>query len=200
MSRYGMIVDLGKCIGCNACTVACKVEHNTPNDLHFTKVLEGEVGEFPNAGRIFLPTQCNHCENPPCVPVCPTRASFKREDGIVLIDYDRCIGCGACILACPYDQRFAIVDERTVLHDDSTVFNNNASAAIPKGVMAKCDFCYHRVDDGGVPACVETCPTRARIFGEWDGGENSLRALASKYKAKGLLPEKGTRPNVLYIE
>ena len=200
MSKYGMIVDIQKCIGCNACTIACKVEHNTPNDMHYTQVLEHEVGVFPNSKRNFLPALCNHCEIPPCVPVCPTKASYTREDGIVLIDHDRCIGCGACILACPYDQRSKVEDERTVFHDGTTIFTNNANAAPPKGVATKCDFCYHRVDRGDVPACVETCPTSARIFGEWDGGEKPLRELAAKYNAKGLLPEKGTEPNVLYIE
>jgi len=103
-------------------------------------------------------------------------------------------------VACPYDQRSKVEDERTVFHDGTTIFTNNANAAPPKGVATKCDFCYHRVDRGDVPACVETCPTSARIFGEWDGGEKPLRELAAKYNAKGLLPEKGTEPNVLYIE
>jgi molybdopterin-containing oxidoreductase family iron-sulfur binding subunit len=200
MSKYGMIIDLQRCMGCNACTIACKVEHNTPNDMHYTKVLEAEVGKFPDSGRIFLPTLCNHCEEPPCVPVCPTRASYRRDDGIVLIDHDRCIGCGACILACPYDQRSPVEDERTVMHDGKTRFVNQAHATVPRGVATKCDFCYHRVDQGRQPACVETCPTRARIFGQWDGGKTPLRAIAAKYKAKGLLAEKGTDPNVLYID
>ncbi len=200
MAKYGMIIDLQKCIGCNACTVACKVEHNTPNDIHYTQVLEHEAGTYPDVSRTFLPTLCNHCENPPCVPVCPTKASYVREDGIVLIDHDRCIGCGACILACPYDQRTRVDDERTVFHDGLTSFINNANAAPPSGVATKCDFCYHRVDRGDLPACVETCPTRARIFGAWDEGETPLRQYLAGHSAQGLLPEKGTEPNVLYID
>jgi molybdopterin-containing oxidoreductase family iron-sulfur binding subunit len=195
-----MIIDLQRCIGCNACTIACKIEHNTPNDIHYTQVLETEVGKYPDAERIFLPTLCNHCEDPPCVPVCPTRASYVRDDGIVLIDHDRCIGCGACILACPYDQRSRVEDERTVLHDGTTQFINQAHATVPNGVAVKCDFCYHRVDQGLEPACVETCPTGARIFGQWDGGQTPLREVATKYEARGLLVEKGTNPNVLYID
>lgn len=195
-----MIIDLKKCVGCNACAIACKVEHNTPNNILYTKVLEKEVGKFPSATRIFYPTLCNHCEDPPCVPVCPTKASHQRDDGIVLIDYNRCIGCGACILACPYDQRVNVKDNRTVLPDNKTLFENYAHAKVPKGVTTKCDFCYHRVDKGNKPACVECCPTEARVFGEWESGDDPLIERVNRNNPHGLLEDKGTGPKVLYIE
>ena len=104
MSKYGMVMDLDRCIGCNACVIACKVEHNTAAGINFTKILEQETGTYPDAGRHFLPVMCNHCDDAPCIDVCPTRATYAREkDGIVLVDWDKCIGCGACVLACPYD-------------------------------------------------------------------------------------------------
>ena len=199
MSRYGMAIDLSRCNGCNACVVACKVEHNAPPGILPTKILEKEVGRYPDANRMFIPVLCNHCDNPPCVPVCPTKATYSRADGIVLIDWDRCIGCGACIQACPYDQRFYVKDNRTVHPDGEIRCVNPASFPIPTGVPVKCDFCFHRVDKGRQPACVETCPTRARIFGKLDEGEKPLNALISRNNARSLLEEMGTLPHVFYF-
>lgn len=199
MSRYGMAIDLSRCNGCNACVVACKVEHNAPPGILLTKILEKEVGRYPDANRMFIPVLCNHCDNPPCVPVCPTKATYARADGIVLIDWDRCIGCGACIQACPYDQRFYVKDNRTVHPDGEIPYHNPAAFRIPRGVPVKCDFCFHRVDKGRQPACVETCPTHARIFGKLDEGEKPLNALISRGDARTLLEEKGTLPHVFYF-
>jgi len=199
MTTYAMAIDLARCNGCNACVVACKVEHNAPNGILLTQILEKEVGAYPDANRLFYPVLCNHCEDPPCVPVCPTTATYKRGDGIVLINWDACIGCGACIQACPYDQRFYVADERTSFDGDAGAYVNPHLAKAPRGVPIKCDFCYHRVDTGGKPACVEACPTEARIFGPLDEGEQPLNALISRRNAWTLLPDKGTRPNVYYF-
>ncbi len=196
---YAMAIDLSRCNGCNACVVACKVEHNSANGILLTQIIEKEVGSYPNANRLFYPVLCNHCENPPCVPVCPTTATYKRDDGIVLIDWDKCIGCGACIQACPYDQRFYVEDARISFDGDAGSYINPHVAKAPKGVPVKCDFCYHRVDQGGQPACVEACPTGARIFGPLNEGEQPLNELLSRKNVWTLLPDKGTDPNVYYF-
>jgi Fe-S-cluster-containing dehydrogenase component len=199
MSRYAMAIDLSRCNGCNACVVACKVEHNAPKGILLTVILEKEVGQYPNSNRAFYPVLCNHCEQPPCVPVCPTKATYKRDDGIVLIDWDTCIGCGACIQACPYEQRFYVKDNRTAYPGSALEYENPAVNKPPAGVPVKCDFCYHRVDEGRQPACVETCPTNARIFGKLDEGEKPLNELISRKNIRTLLPEMGTSPNVYYF-
>jgi molybdopterin-containing oxidoreductase family iron-sulfur binding subunit len=208
MARYGMVMDLDKCNGCQACVIACKVEHNTANEVNFTRIFEREVGTYPNANRQFLPVMCNHCEDAPCIDVCPTKATYARDkDGIVLVDWDKCIGCGACILACPYEQRFQILDNQTLFPDGQTGFEKPDTNRSPNGVAAKCDLCYHRVDEGKEPACAEACPTDARIFGVLDeepGTESetpfqNLNDVISRKNAFSLLPEKGTKPCVYYI-
>ncbi len=197
MSKYGMVMDLDRCIGCNACVIACKVEHNTPVDIHFTKILEREIGTYPEANRQFLPVMCNHCDDAPCIDVCPTQATYAREkDGIVLIDWDKCIGCGGCILACPYEQRFPVHDNRTSFPDGGD-FKSTVVDRAPNGVTVKCDFCYHRIDAGKEPACVEACPTNARIFGEIQG--EKLGNIISRENAWTLLPDKGAKPGVFYV-
>ena len=205
MPRYGMVMDLDRCNGCQACVVACKVEHNTANEVNFTRIFEQEVGTYPNANRQFLPVMCNHCEDATCIDVCPTKATYARDkDGIVLVDFDLCIGCGACILACPYEQRFQILDNRTLFPDGQSVFDKPDTNRAPNGVTAKCDMCYHRVDEGKEPACAEACPTDARIFGVLDEepGETpfqNLNDIISRENAFSLLPEKGTKPCVFYV-
>jgi len=198
MSKYAMVMDLNRCIGCNACVIACKVEHNTPIDIHFTQILEREIGEYPQVQRQFLPTMCNHCDAAPCIDVCPTKATYARDkDGIVLIDWEKCIGCGGCILACPYDQRSPVHDNRTVFPDGGD-FRSTVVTRAPAGVTVKCDFCYHRIDVGKEPACVEACPTNARIFGERAG--EKMSTLIDVEKAWTLLPEKGAQPGVYYVD
>ena len=208
MTRYGMVMDLDKCNGCQACVIACKVEHNTANEVNFTRIFEREVGTYPNANRQFLPVMCNHCEDAPCIDVCPTKATYARDkDGIVVVDWDKCIGCGACVLACPYEQRFQILDNRTLFPDGQTGFEKPDTNRAPNGVTAKCDLCYHRVDEGKVPACAEACPPEARIFGVLDEepgteGETpfqNLNDVISRKNAFSLLPEKGTKPCVFYV-
>ncbi|UJF17340.1 4Fe-4S dicluster domain-containing protein [Vibrio sp. SS-MA-C1-2] len=176
--HWGMVIDLRKCIGCQACTVACKIENNAPVGKFRTWVSDIEVKTFPETKREFLPHLCNHCDNPSCVPVCPTGATFKREDGIVLIDNEKCWGCGACVTACPYDVRF--INQETKTAD-------------------KCTFCAHRLEQGLLPACAETCVGGARIFGDLNDKNSEVSQLIKKHPTSVLKPETGNNPNVFYI-
>jgi tetrathionate reductase subunit B len=177
--RYGMLIDLRRCIGCHACSVACKAEFDVPLGVYRSWVEYAEKGDFPNVRRSFLPRLCNHCEQPPCVGVCPTGATWKREeDGIVVTDSDICIGCKYCIQACPYDARF--INPKT-------------------GAADKCDFCVHRVTQGLVPSCVNTCIGGARIFGDLNDPESEIARLIATSPVTVLRPEQGTEPNVFYI-
>ncbi len=199
MARYGMVVDLKRCIGCNACVVACKSEHNTPGGILQTTVLEKEIGKFPHTNRVFVPVLCNHCDNPKCAEVCPTRATYRREDGLVMIDYEKCIGCCACIEHCPYHVRELVRDNRTLYPDGKTVFERPVHQRILNKVAVKCDFCYHRVERGEQPACCEVCPTNARVFGDLEDPATHVNQLLREYPSWQMLPEKGTEPRVFYI-
>jgi molybdopterin-containing oxidoreductase family iron-sulfur binding subunit len=198
VARYGMVIDLNLCVGCNACTIACKAEHGTPAGVFFAKVLEKEVGKYPAARRVFLPVLCNHCSQPACMEVCPSGATDKREDGIVFIDYDLCIGCRSCMEACPYGARTFHDNQTTYYTGQVTPFEKIKPKA-PKGVVMKCDFCADRVDQGLDPACVVTCPTECRVFGDLDDPQSKLSRLIAEKKARPLLAEKGLEPNVFYI-
>lgn len=198
MPRYGMLIDLKKCVGCNACVVACKSEHNTPNGIMQSKVLEKERGTFPNSIRVFVPVLCNHCDKPTCVDVCPSGATYRREDGIVMVDYDKCIGCGACIEHCPYQVRQLVEDDRTVFPDGKTVFVKPVAQRIRNNVVAKCDFCYNRVEKGQQPACVEVCPGKARFFGDLSDPSAEVSELCRGRGVWQMAPEEGTDPAVYY--
>ena len=178
MPRYAMAIDLSLCVGCAACAVACKMENEVPPGVFNLWIREREVGEYPNLVVEFRPEQCLHCENPPCVPVCPTGASYQTKDGLVLVDPKKCIACGACIAACPYDARY--------LH--------------PAGYVSKCTFCAHRLEKGKAPACVETCPTYCRTFGDLEDPESPVaKALKAAERVDVLRPEQGTRPKLFYL-
>jgi tetrathionate reductase subunit B len=177
--RYGMLIDARRCYGVHACSVACKAENGVPLGQTRSWVEYIEKGTYPNVTRSFLPRLCNHCEKPACVSVCPTGATWKRkEDGIVVVDDDICIGCKYCVHACPYDARYL----------------NPIT-----GTVDKCDFCIHRVSQGLEPACVEACPSRARIFGDLNDPESEISKKIARYPVTVLRPEKGTQPNVFYI-
>lgn len=197
MARYGMVIDLDICIGCNACTMACKAEHATPPGIFFGKVLEKEVGKYPAARRVFLPVLCNHCSHPACMEVCPTGATRKREDGVVLVDYDICIGCRSCMEACPYGPRSFYKKADTYYADLKTPFEERKQR-YPEGVVMKCDFCVERIDRGLDPACVASCPTECRIFGDLDDPQSKVARIIAEKKARPLLPEKGLAPAVYY--
>jgi len=199
MEKYGMVIDLVKCTGCMSCVVACKAEHNAPNGILQTFVLEKELGRFPDVNRIMFPVLCNHCEEPTCVDVCPTGASYQRDDGIVAIDYHKCIGCLACIEHCPYHVRVLVTDDRMLYADGKTAFERPVHQKMIKNAVTKCDFCYHRVEKGQPPACAQICPTQARIFGDLTDQASEVSRLIREKKGWQLLAEKGTKPRVFYI-
>lgn len=177
--NFGFIIDNRKCIGCHACTVACKAEHDVPLGVNRTWVKYIEKGEFPNTRRLFSVMRCNHCENAPCVSICPVTALFTRDDGIVDFDNRRCIGCKACMQACPYDALY--IDPET-------------------DTAAKCNYCAHRVDIGLEPACVNVCPEHAIISGDLDDPSSEIAQLAAREQTTARKAEKGTRPKLFYIE
>ncbi len=177
--KYGFIIDNRKCIGCHACTTACKSEHDVPLGVFRTWVKQVEKGTFPNTRRLFSVLRCNHCTDAPCVEICPVEALYTRPDGIVDFDKQRCIGCKSCMQACPYDALYIDPDTRTA---------------------AKCNYCAHRVDVGLEPACVVVCPEHAIISGDMDDPESEISATLARYQTTVRKPEKSTKPNLFYID
>ncbi|MEM4003921.1 MAG: 4Fe-4S dicluster domain-containing protein [Desulfurococcus sp.] len=174
MHRWAMYIDVSKCYGCMACVAACAAENNVPIGSFRTWVERHIIGD---GVVVFVPKQCNHCENPPCVKPCPTGATFKNKDGLVLVDDSLCIGCGACITACPYGARY---------------FNP------VKGVADKCTFCNHRINRGLLPACVEACPTGARVFGDLKDPKSPVSKILAKTATQRLKIETGAEPMIFY--
>lgn len=207
-----MLIDLGRCIGCDACTIACKQENATPKGVMFARVLEREFPSTSAASKkrrrkVFIPILCNHCKDPPCLKSCPTRAIYKREDGIVLVNQDKCAGEGTCVGACPYGAMFLPKEEEeeeNIGYSEGELTPFERLTFRPERSAMKCTFCSHRVDRGLEPACVITCPVQCRIFGDLDDPK-SKPSLYIKEKRGGatplpLLPQAGTGPNVLYFK
>ncbi|MBI3409763.1 MAG: polysulfide reductase NrfD [Planctomycetes bacterium] len=179
MPTYGFIIDNRKCIGCHACTVACKSEHQVPLGVDRTWVKYIEKGTFPNSRRLFTVMRCNHCEWAPCVTICPVTALYKRDDGIVDFNSDRCIGCKSCMQACPYDALYIDPDSHTA---------------------AKCNYCTHRVEIGLQPSCVVVCPEQAIISGDMDNPFSEISQLLARHPVQVRKPEKETKPKLYYID
>ncbi|MGL5038660.1 MAG: sulfate reduction electron transfer complex DsrMKJOP subunit DsrO [Aeromonas sp.] len=182
--RYGMLIDLRRCVGCQACTVACTIENQPPLGQFRTTVNQYEVSDVAAleapASFLMLPRLCNHCAKPACLDVCPTGATFQRDDGIVVVNNKWCVGCGYCVQACPYDARF---------------INHETNSA------DKCTFCAHRLEAGLLPACVETCVGEARIIGDLNNPASQISQLiqAHSHDLKVLKPEENTEPRVFYL-
>jgi Fe-S-cluster-containing dehydrogenase component/formate-dependent nitrite reductase membrane component NrfD len=176
--RYGFVIDQDRCIGCHACTVACKEEHQVPIGVFRTWVKYVETGEFPETRRHFGVMRCNHCDDAPCIEICPTHSLFRRSDGIVDFDNRRCIGCKSCMQACPYDALYIDPNDNTA---------------------AKCNFCAHRVEQNLEPACVIVCPTQAILAGDLDDSSSKTGAVIANRKTSVRKPEKGTIPKLHYV-
>jgi len=176
--RYGFVIDQDRCIGCHACTVACKDEHKVPVGVFRTWVKYIEKGSFPDVSRHFGVMRCNHCEQAPCIEICPTSALFKRDNGIVDFDNSRCIGCKSCMQACPYDALY--IDPAT-------------------STAAKCNFCAHRVEANLEPACVVVCPTQAIMTGDLDDPQSRVSHIVATQKVATRKPHKGTQPKLFYV-
>ena len=198
--RYGMVIDLEKCWGCQSCTVACEAENFVSPGVFFNRVLVEEIGKYPSAKMQFVPVQCNHCVDAACVKVCPTGATRKEEDGIVTIDPNKCIGCRYCIVACPYRIRFFLSKKETYTPDASPHEQMGSRARdYQEGTVIKCDFCADKVRQGLEPACVSTCVGRARFFGDLDDPTSEVSRLIATRGGTQLLVEKGTDPSIFYL-
>ena len=210
MTRWAMVADLRRCVGCQTCTAACRQANGTPPGVQWRRVIDAEVGEFPDVHRAFIPVGCQHCDDPPCMDVCPTTATRQRPDGIVTIDYDVCIGCGYCAVACPYQARFKSSRPTyaygTATANETTRFDDRTVA-----VATKCTFCVDRIDAGlaaglrpgidpeATPACVNACITATLQFGDLDDpGSNVAQAIAT-HRHFRMHEDLGTGPGFYYL-
>ena len=214
--RWGMLINLVKCAGCYGCVIKCKQEHFLPPDVMWGRLLMSEAeGQYPSVKKNTYPVLCNHCKEPVCVEVCPTGATLQREDGIVEVDSDKCMGCRYCLISCPYQVRtyMSSEDKEYFPGQGLTELEEAGEKLYPhqKGVVTKCNFCLERVDEGikeglkpgqdreATPACVNTCPTKARYFGDLDDPDSEISVLIREKRAVPLHPEHGTEPCVYYV-
>ena len=204
MTKLGIAINKTRCIGCQTCAHACKMQNNVPSGMRWNRVLtegcdveDGALGEFPNLSRGYLPVACQHCENPACLRVCPTGATYKDDKGRVEVDYEKCIGCRMCMAACPYNARVFNWNDPTREPDFN--YGDKDVPVRGKGVVEKCTLCKERTDRGEEPMCVKCCPVKARTFGDLDDPNSEISKLVVARKAGVLLEEQGTRPQVHYF-
>ncbi len=212
--RYGMVIDLNKCVGCYGCVVKCMQEHFLPPGMTWAKMLISETGTYPDVIKHVYPVLCNHCKEPACLESCPTGATQQREDGIVWIDYEKCTGCKNCVDACPYQMRTFYSDRQEHFPGQGlTEYEEQAEDLFPlkHDVVLKCDFCADRIDEGvkkglkpgvdweATPACVNICLAKARFFGDLDDPDSEVSKLIRDKEAVQLHPGFGTDPSVYYI-
>jgi Fe-S-cluster-containing dehydrogenase component len=205
---WAMVIDLDKCTSCGNCSKACQAHNDTAPDMAWNRLIPaGTV----NGEDLFVPVPCMHCENPPCVGVCPVQATYKRADGIVMMDYDRCIGCRYCQLSCPYGARSFNWQEHTAVNPVTPEWGEPEIERRPRGVVEKCTFCVHRIDRGvaegltpgvdpqATPACVATCPVGARIFGDLNDPDSNVSKVLANHQSVQLRRDLGTKPRVYYL-
>ena len=212
--RWGMVIDLLKCVQCYSCQVSCKQRYFLPPGYFFNRLVTGETGKYPMVRKHTFPVICNHCSNAPCVDVCPTGASTIREDGIVVIDHDKCVGCKYCIIACPYQQRASYKFKEWYTGQGITAYEKIGMELLcpyQEGTAIKCTFCKDRLDDGmkkglkhgvdwdATPVCVNACPAKARTFGNLDDTDSAVRQLIRGRHAIQLHPDLNTDPSVYYL-
>ncbi len=222
--RWTMGIDTRKCVGCHACTIGCVAENKLPPGVVYRPVTTEERGEFPNVHLDFTPRPCMHCDNPSCTAVCPVGATWKRPDGVVVVDYDRCIGCRYCLTACPYGARTSDfghayndgvakgsgTDAERPMQGQVPAWEeqpnheygkkwSRANHGSPIGNARKCHFCLHRLEKGQLPMCVTTCIGRATYFGDKNDPASLVVELMTKNRYQTLLPHMGTAPQVFYL-
>jgi molybdopterin-containing oxidoreductase family iron-sulfur binding subunit len=220
---WKMVIDLRKCVGCHACTIACVAENKLPPGVVYRPVVEREIGVYPNVSRAFIPRPCLQCAEPPCTPVCPVNATYTNEEGVVVVDYEQCIGCRYCLNACPYSARTSdfghmyvnkdvpvaeglIVGrdeageyERAANYEYGQEWKRSGKLQSPVGNARKCHFCLHRVHAGELPACVTTCIGRSTLFGDANDPDSLVSELITLPNAIRLREELGTEPKVYYL-
>ncbi len=211
MTRWAMVADLRRCVGCQTCTAACRHANATSPGVQWRRVLDMETGEYPDVTRAFVPVGCMHCADPPCMHVCPSTATRQRDDGIVTIDYDLCIGCGYCMVACPYQARYKVEKPRFAYGGTPTESEAERDDPRRYGVAQKCNFCSDRIDDGlargltpgvdpdATPACVNSCIASALHFGDLDDPESNVSVMVRENKHFRMHEELETEPGFYYL-
>ena len=197
--RYGMVIDLKKCIGCYGCAAVCKTENATPPGVLWCRVTKHETGVYPQVRRVSIPLQCMHCGDPECLKVCPTGATFKHANGIVDVDGEKCVGCRYCMMACPYQARFFQAGVLSYFPNGGTPYEAQKYHDHQEGTVSKCNFCLPRLEQGLEPACVANCMARARVFGDLDDPASEVSRTIRDRGGAQLYPELGTDPSIFYL-
>ncbi|GJL81823.1 MAG: 4Fe-4S ferredoxin [marine bacterium B5-7] len=211
MTRYVMVADLNRCVGCQTCTAACKHANATTPGVQWRRVLDIESGEYPDVRRTFVPVGCMHCSEPPCMEVCPSTATRQRDDGLVTIDYDLCIGCGYCMVACPYQARFKVTSIGKAYKNGHMSHEQSREHRERLNVAQKCTFCIDRIDAGlaagltpgedvdATPACVNSCIADALTFGDIEDSDSHVSQLLREQRSFRMHEELGTEPGFYYL-